>query len=70
MKVVRIALILVIAGVLALPAAVTHGQDKIELQLTWWGSQTRILRLPGPTRPTLYGANRHQTLLAITSGTA
>lgn len=41
MKALKYSLILVLVSVLALPAAMTHGQDTIELQLTWWGSQTR-----------------------------
>ena len=41
MKVLRTLFILVMVAGMALPAAVIHGQDKIELQMTWWGSQTR-----------------------------
>ena len=41
MKSLRYSLVLVLVAVLALPVAVTQGQGTIELQLTWWGSQTR-----------------------------
>jgi len=41
MKSLRYSLVLILVAVLALPVAVTQGQGTIELQLTWWGSQTR-----------------------------
>lgn len=41
MKVLKTLLVVVMMAVLVLPATVSHGQDKIELQMTWWGSQTR-----------------------------
>ncbi|NLX08154.1 MAG: extracellular solute-binding protein [Chloroflexi bacterium] len=41
MKALRYSLVLVLVALLALPAAAIYGQETIELQLTWWGSQTR-----------------------------
>lgn len=41
MKRLRYSIVLLLVAALALPAAAIHGQETIELQITWWGSQTR-----------------------------
>ncbi len=41
MKALKLLFVFVMVASLALPAAVIHGQETIELQMTWWGSQTR-----------------------------
>lgn len=41
MKALRISLILVVIAALVLPVTSIFGQEEVELQLTWWGSQNR-----------------------------
>lgn len=41
MRTIKFSLIVLVIAALLLPSVSVMGQDKIELQMTWWGSQTR-----------------------------